>query len=285
MYSGLKPVRLLPRAKDSLITHLYLNEENLFAVGERGHIFNGKAPEFDLSQLKAPARQFLNAITGDGKGRLWCVGHDSIILFSGDNGNSFRVQYYNPEIQSPIFDIIHISRDELVAVGAFGLYLHTIDGGENWKKVMVNEEEPHIYDADPGKDGRVYLAGEFGCTMSMKSDGTDVQFIDTGVESTFFGIELAQNGEFFTYGLRGRIYHYDGSEMRLLKNDSKATIFGSVQRGTEIVFFGADGALFRYFAGKLQSRSLKERISITDAVFSGSELILSTSEGIRKVLF
>ncbi|MBT3784559.1 hypothetical protein HOF92_06250 [bacterium] len=276
------PVRILPSAHKALASQLYSGKKGLFASGERGHIFYSSTGKIDdFQQLQTPARQYLTALTGDGDQRLWAVGHDSIILHSGDSGKTWQVQHFKVKWQKPLFDVLFIQKDEVIAVGAYGLYLRTLDGGKTWAEIMVNEEEPHFFDADLTPSGKVYLVGEFGTVMRCSSSGENPERIETDSDGTFFGIEVVGEDEWFGYGLRGRIYHFNKGESELLSNDSKASIFGSLPHKGGITFFGADGYLLNYSGGKTTAKSLPERVGITDGVVSGPDLILSTTEGFR----
>ena len=277
-----KPVRILPAAHKALVSQLYSNKNGLFAAGERGHIFHSSSGKIeDFKQLQTPARQYLTALTGDGDKRLWGVGHDSVILHSTDAGKTWLVQHFKVQWQKPLFDVLYIKEDEVIAVGAYGLYLRTLDGGKSWVEIMINEEEPHFFDADLTPSGKVYLAGEFGTVMRCSSSGENPERIETDADGTFFGIEVVGEDEWFGYGLRGRIHHFHEGASELLPNDSKASIFGSLPHKGGITFFGADGYLLNYSGGKTTAKSLPERVGITDGVVSGPDLILSTTEGFR----
>ncbi len=280
---GPSPARMLELSSQGLVSQLYASQKSLFACGERGHIFQfspSMKPE-DVKQIQTPARQYLTAITGDLGQRLWAVGHDSIILFSPDAGRSWEVQHFKPEWEKPLFDVVFVGTDEVVAVGAYGLYLHSSDGGKQWRKVMVNEEEPHFFDADLLTSQQIYLAGEFGTVMRCPPSGKNPQRFETEIEGSLFGIEVMGDKQWFGFGLRGRIYHYKEGKTQLIPTNSKASIFGSLSHDSGITFFGADGFLLHYTSGKTITRSIKDRVIITDAAASGSNLILSTTEGFR----
>jgi len=282
--------RMMPLAHKALISQLYKNKNGLYAVGERGHIFHspgGKSEDF--VQLKSPARQYLSAITGDGGKRLWAVGHDSLILHSSNGGESWIIQHFKPkwnlppygDFFIPLFDIVHVGGDELVAVGAYGMYLRTTDGGNHWEKVSIDEEGPHFFDVDRSPSGTLFLAGEFGAVIRCPSSGKDPERLETEVDGTFFGIEVISDDEWFGYGLRGRIYHYRSGEMKTVPNESKAAVFGSLPHKGGVTFFGTDGFLLNFSDGKSTPKSLPERVGITDGFSDGKKLILSTTEGFR----
>ena len=251
------PSRVLPLAQSSIISKLYRSKNGLFAVGERGHIFHSASFKGnDFKQLETPARQYLTAITGDGDQRLWAVGHDSIILYSDNGGKSFSVQHFKTswkfpssgEFFIPLFDIVYLGGDELVAVGAYGMFLRTTDGGKHWMLVPIDEEGPHFFDVDQAPSGQLFLAGEFGAVFRCASSGEEAERLNTDVESSFFGIEVISDEEWYGYGLRGRIYHYQSGSMGTISTDSNATIFGSLVHDDGILFYERVGdCIGRFF--------------------------------------
>ena len=51
-----------------------------------------------------PTRSTLTAVTAHA-GRLWAVGHDTVILTSGDRGLTWTLQYFDPERQQAAMDV------------------------------------------------------------------------------------------------------------------------------------------------------------------------------------
>lgn len=279
----LKPARILPLAKESLISDLYRKDDQIYAVGERGHILNGSSVG-NMTQNSSPANQFLTAITGDGHNRLWAVGHDSIILASTNFGKSWSVHHVKIDPGDPLFDILYLGGDELVAVGAYGLFLKSIDGGVHWKRISVDMEEPHFYQVKALGD-HLYLCGEFGKVLKVSRDGEFLEQYDSGTEASFFGMEVIQEDEWIAYGLRGRVFHFRDGEPHRLDIGTQATLFNSMQFGGKIYFTGADGTVLSFDGKLIRNLSLKERIHITDALPFGPYLLLSTSKGFRKTRF
>ena len=86
-----------PLADQSLLLDVIRTSEGQFvAVGERGHILLSD-DGVSWSQAEAvPTRSTLTSLTSAG-GKLWAAGHDTVILTSTDNGNSWSQLYFDPD--------------------------------------------------------------------------------------------------------------------------------------------------------------------------------------------
>jgi photosystem II stability/assembly factor-like uncharacterized protein len=83
-----------------------------------------------------PAHALLISIARAGE-RLVAVGGHGVIVYSDDNGASWR-QAAVP-VQSTITAAAFADANIGWAVGAFGLILHTVDGGKTWQKQLTGD--------------------------------------------------------------------------------------------------------------------------------------------------
>ncbi|HMB39868.1 MAG TPA: hypothetical protein VKO85_12390 [Wenzhouxiangellaceae bacterium] len=86
-----------------------------------------------------PVQATLTRATSFGR-RLWAVGHDAVIISSSDGGENWFIQHReaqvdpdDPMIQAPILDIMFMNPNEGFAIGAYGRFMTTADGGINWE--------------------------------------------------------------------------------------------------------------------------------------------------------
>ncbi len=137
------PARL---AAKSLVLDVIKANDRYIAVGQRGHVLISEDGEAWRQSLHVPTRATLNAVTFR-DGRLWAVGHDSVIISSGDMGESWDLQYSDPDARQPLMDAIFFDADRGIAVGAYSVVLTSEDGGANWLAASIND---HLEGADEG---------------------------------------------------------------------------------------------------------------------------------------
>ena len=134
-----QPALIAPLAEQSLLLDVVAyNGSGFVAVGERGHVLLSADGRRWRQASSVPARSTLTR-TGNFGRRLWAVGHDAVILSSMDGGENWHVQHFDPEgddldpsAQGPLLDILFVNPNKGFAIGAYGRYMTTEDGGINW---------------------------------------------------------------------------------------------------------------------------------------------------------
>jgi len=133
-----KPALQARLADESLLLDVIRAEQSYVAVGSRGHVLlsgNGR----DWRQAASvPVQAALTRVTQFGR-RLWAVGHDATILSSTDAGETWFIQHReaqvdpaDPMVQAPILDVTFVNPNGGFAIGAYGRFMTTADGGINW---------------------------------------------------------------------------------------------------------------------------------------------------------
>ena len=80
------------------------------------------------------------------------VGHDTTILHSTDSGLTWEIQFQDPEREMPLLDVLFINESEGFAIGAYGTYLTTFDGGKNWEDELISDS---LYIKDANEDFKI----------------------------------------------------------------------------------------------------------------------------------
>src|SRR5690554_3559815 len=125
-----------PLADKSLILDVIQAGERYIAVGERGHVLiSGNGREWEQAE-SVPVRATLTRAAFAG-GRLWAVGHDTTIIFSSDMGQTWSLQFFEPDWEQPLLDVHFFDARRGLATGAYGLIMHTEDGGTTWQAVEL----------------------------------------------------------------------------------------------------------------------------------------------------
>lgn len=127
-----KPAIQAPLADESLLLDVVSHDDGYVVVGSRGHVLlSADGREWRQAQA-VPVQATLTRVESLGR-RLWAVGHDAVIISSSDGGENWFIQSWDPEAQEPLLDILFLNPNEGFAIGAYGRYMTTIDGGINWE--------------------------------------------------------------------------------------------------------------------------------------------------------
>lgn len=104
------------------------------------------------------------------------------------------------------------------AVGAFGEYLHTRDGGVTWQRhnlLLDNPEQMHLNAITGDRDKALWIAGEGGLLFRSMDAGESWQLLASPYHGSFFDIAYQPStGALIVAGLRGNIF---------ISNDKGAT--------------------------------------------------------------
>lgn len=127
-----KPAIQAPLADQSLLLDIVRHDGQFVAVGSRGHILLSEDGRDWRQAASVPVQAALTRVTYFGR-RLWAVGHDATILSSTDRGETWFIQHFEPEAQEPLLDVLFVNPNEGFAIGAYGRFMTTTDGGINWE--------------------------------------------------------------------------------------------------------------------------------------------------------
>ncbi|MDI3260521.1 MAG: YCF48-related protein [Sinobacteraceae bacterium] len=226
-----RPSEIMPKATQALILGVIDTGEHLIAVGDRGEILasnDGRA----WAQVPTPVRAALTAVSFADPQHGWAVGHDAVVLHTGDGGRTWTLQNFQPELQEPFLDVLALDPNHAYAVGAYGLFEQTTDGGANWTKVdapAITGDQLHLYAIRKLGNGDLFVAGEQG-TLGLSTDGGKTwSKLKSPYEGTFFGAVPRGDSGALVCGLRGNAY---------LSRDVRKGDWQKIDTGTTNSFFG-----------------------------------------------
>lgn len=217
----------------------------LVTVGERGVIGvsddNGKS----WRQVKSPVSVTLTAVRFVDERRGWAIGHRGVVLHSADGGETWIRQLDGTAIAAlmlkfadeldaqagthdevrrgaataarqiakdgadkPLFDLYFRDQKNGFVVGAYGLALATMDGGQSWHPAMdrfANPKGLHLY-AIQGVGDLVYIVGEQGMLVRSRNQGGSFERIQTPYRGSFFALSATSSGQLVAAGLNGNAY-------------------------------------------------------------------------------
>jgi photosystem II stability/assembly factor-like uncharacterized protein len=297
-----------PLATQSLLLDIAKSGDNLIAVGERGHILISDDGQ-DWQQVNTPSLATLTGVYFVGA-KGWAVGHDASILMSEDKGKSWVVQNYDPKLERPFLDVIFIDQLHGIAIGAYGTFFRTTDGGQNWHSEMHPEflhpddqeyleeikledeafyiEElasilPHLNSLSINGD-RLYLAGESGLLAYSDDSGKNWQRMEIRYTGSFFDFVETQSGRMFAAGLRGNLFEYNANTEQWLKlesgSQSSLNSVVSVNENTSMVL-GNNGAMVTIFPDMISFQQAKDGKALVNALTYGNRVIAVSGVGVK----
>lgn len=209
-----------PKADESVLVDIAATGGRWIVVGERGHVLVSDDAR-SWRQVRAPTRVLLTAVAFNERGLGFAVGHDATIIRTRDRGESWSRVHHDPEEQAPLLDVIMIDGQRVVAVGAYGLYLESSDGGQTWIQRVLEPgaldaaaQEPeeefydyHLNDIAVAGSGRWYIAAEAGNIYRSDDDGETWLRLPSPYEGSFFGVLPMEGEKVLLFGLQGRLFH------------------------------------------------------------------------------
>ncbi|MBV1789128.1 hypothetical protein KQ940_13800 [Marinobacterium sp. D7] len=235
--------------------------QRLVAVGAHGLIIVSDDDGRSWHQVPVPVSVTLTAVDFPTPSQGWAVGHAGSVLHSSDGGDSWHLQLDGETAAQRVLDAVPAESAEdpaqrrlrrvaerfvqdgadkpLLAVhfsdarhgivaGAFGLILHTADGGETWHSWVDRVDNPegyHLY-ALAGQGSRIYMAGEQGSLFASDDNGGSFHRLQTPYEGSYFALQPGGNGDLLLAGLRGNAWRLadQGHQWQRLNSDAQGTL-------------------------------------------------------------
>lgn len=248
---------LAPKASERLLMDIkQIINNRLIAVGERGHILLSDDQGDNWRQIAVPTETLFTKLFFIDDKIGWAIGHDQTIIKTTSAGEEWVIQYESNNLDQPaLFDIWFSNKNNGIAIGAYGLYLKTSDGGANWEEVyqesLENEEIgfPHFYSlVQDKKSGRLFMAGELGFLAQSDDKGETWQLLESPYDGSFFNATITPDNALLVMGLRGHLFRstdqgqtwtevqtgtISGLQEAVMLNDDRLLIVGS--DGTQLV--------------------------------------------------
>jgi len=217
----------------------------LIAVGERGHVALSRDGKTWQQAEHVPTRSTLTSVFNIGE-RVWAGGHDATILTSGDSGQTWTLQFCEPDRQQAVMDIHFTDENNGVAVGSYGLYLRTSDGGKNWVQATVDTEiDYHLNKLLQFDGGKWMIAGEAGYSYRSNDDGETWEAIEMPYQGSMWGALKTSDECVMFFGLRGHAMESCdfGTSWAELETGSESSISGAAEQDGLVVLAANSGTL------------------------------------------
>ncbi|MEE8056872.1 MAG: YCF48-related protein [Pseudomonadales bacterium] len=192
----------------------------------------------------------------------------------------------------PFMDVYFRNENEGYAVGAFGYFFSTKDGGKTWfdsSPSLPNYELLNLYGFTELASGELLIVGEFGFVLRSADGGQTWQQQDIGYEGSLFGVRgVSDNNVALAVGLRGNAFLSPdgGLSWRAIKVGKTSILDIAVIAEKKVIFVGLAGAvtlldLMTYKTEDIKVRTRAHFASVASAK-DGNFVLLGTS-GIMRI--
>lgn len=233
-------------------------------VGARGHILFSDDGGGTWTQARVPVRALLTAVHMHDENTGWAVGHDAVVLRTGDGGETWELVHRAPEAAVPLLDVWFRDSRSGIAVGGFGLVLATADGGAGWTcrngcpggdpdgapllRQAGNDfaDDYHLNAIAPAGPDRLYLAGEAGALYRSDDGGESWRALASPYGGSWFAALALDRDTVLAAGLRGRLYRSadGGASWTRIDTGTEATLTALARAGDgRIIIAGLAGTV------------------------------------------
>ena len=288
-----------PLAIESLLLDGAVAGSRLVVVGERGHILVSTDDGASWTQADVPTRVLLTAVHMHDERTGWAVGHDAVILRTGDGGETWTMAHRAPEEELPLLDVWFRDERAGFAVGAYGYFLATEDGGETWSRRVVSEDDFHlnalvpVAERSPGSQRpasrRLYIAAEAGVAYRSDDAGKTWSELPSPYAGSWFGGLALDEDQVVLTGLRGHLFRSEdaGETWTQVPSGTTATLTGAVRLASKsIVVTGLEGSVLTSEDGgrSVSGRRLPSRQGISAALpLADGGVLLIGEFGVRRM--
>ena len=191
----------------------------------------------------------------------------------------------------PFLDVWFRNANEGFIVGAFGLFFHTEDGGDNWTPWFDKIQNPDILHLNAIRHigDTLYIAAEAGSLYRSDDLGKSWSRLLSPYNGTFFGVVGAGENGIIAYGLRGNAFISidKGESWNPVDTDTDAGLFGGDNLADgSIVLVGAGGMVLRLSeqGELLQSFQTPYKLPLSAALAIETDAIAVGFGGIQPLL-
>jgi len=295
------------KPNSTLFTDIDSTDDQVVAVGKFGTIVTS-ADGQNWQQAEVPVQSLLTAVTIKSDKAAWACGHDATIVHSSDNGKTWQLQQYLPEQGKPCLDIEFIDENTGFAIGAYGMFYKTTNGGKTWQSQFISDfvhpddkeyleelkqDDPEAYQDEIKfilphfnrllmKDNAFYLVGEMGLVAKSEDKGISWQKFEEFYPGSFFSVNETPDGQILVAGLRGNAFTKSQSDSDFIEIDiaQTATVNSILPFKDETLLFANSGLIHKFDGQKVSSEQLPSGHAILSATIFNNKVIMATEKGL-----
>ena len=302
------PVSLqVAKPHTTLFADIDSTDNRVVAVGKFGTIVTS-ADGHTWQQAEVPVQSLLTAVTIKSNKSAWACGHDATIVHSSDNGKTWQLQQHLPEQGKPCLDIEFIDDNTGFAIGAYGMFYKTSNGGQTWQSQFISDfvhpddkeylkelkqDDPEAYQDEIKfilphfnrlliKDSVFYLVGEMGLVAKSEDNGMSWKKFEEFYPGSFFSVNETADGQIIVAGLRGNAFikspnSIDFAEIEIPQT---ATINSILPSNDSSLLFANSGLIHSFDGNQVISEQLPSGHAILSATIFNNKVIMATEKGL-----
>ncbi len=239
--------------------------KRLVAVGDRGAILLSDDQGVTWSAVTSGTDELLTAAVFVSPSDGWVVGQDSTILHTADAGAHWTTQMTTPGADQVLFSVASLGPGHLVATGSYALMLETSNAGAAWTPVKLpNLDEDYHLNCVLARGPDLVVVGEAGHAF-LRHDAAWTA-IPVGYDGSQFGCLRAQDGEVYSFGLRGSLFVSSAASpaWRRIDTGEQRSIFGgTVLANGSFALVGGNGLVMLFDPHTDRARTLPPPTGVT----------------------
>ena len=234
-----------PLGRTSLVDIAVCRDQTFVAIDHYRKVWSADAEGRNWRSVPLDQPRTPLAIACSPQGGWWVAGSNAVIAGSADQGKSWRITDLGEDTQ--ITTIQFIDEQRAVALGEFGLSLHSDDGGATWSKgpAMPGEFYPYAALFRDARDG--WVAGIAGQMLHTGDGGQTWQKQENATQATFNRLFL-HDGQPYGAGNGGVIARLAGDVWRNVPYPDPLPMFlggAASLPGQAAIVIGGPGGLLR----------------------------------------
>ncbi len=188
----------------------------------------------------------------------------------------------------PLLDVWFKDKNNGFAVGAYGFFFRTTDGGQNWENWAPKLENPDRFHLNA--IGRItgdvlFIVGEAGMVFSSTDFGESWERLESPYQGSFFGVTGTGNvNEVLAFGLRGNVFRSVDLGQTWEQSDSgteSTLVAGAPGEGGNVTLVGAQGvvAVSNNSGESFIAKERADRLALTSVAHRKDQALLLFGEG------
>jgi len=262
--------------------------ERIVSAGERGRIVYSGDGATSWKVASTPTYQTLTSLFFADPRTGFATGHQGTLLRTDDGGASWSALPLEGR-EKPALFAVRVEGERGIAVGAYGAYYESGDGGHAWapRRIVAGDFDRHFTGIAPCGAGCLVIAGEAGTLLRSQDAGATWQLVKSPYEGSYFGAVGVPGGAVVVYGMRGNAYRSsDGgaSWQRIDLGRYTGTLLGaSLQPDGSVVLTGSDGfvATSRDGGTTFDVAWVAGRLTVSGLVIVGQRVLCAGPTGLR----
>jgi|TARA_R110002167_G_scaffold101513_2_gene264345 photosystem II stability/assembly factor-like uncharacterized protein len=190
----------------------------------------------------------------------------------------------------PLLSVTQTKNGSLIAVGAYGTLLKSLDLGKTWQLLderLNNPDKYHLNSIITDENNSTYITGEQGKVYKSIDDGSTWKSINTPYNGSLFGIlSHKESGNLITFGLKGNYFisKDQGEHWEHFISENRATLLaGFIKDNGDTILVGHGGTILSFNINKPEKTNLTKHSSaaaLSAVTVLNDQLILAGQFGI-----